>query len=80
MQAQGKWVVPAVDDIAHEHDVAGGLCHLAPVCQQVLAVHPASYDVVPHGRFRLRALVLVMRKAQVDPTGVHVEVLAEVVQ
>ncbi len=43
-------------------------------------MHPAPDDLVPDRGLGLRALVLVVREAQVDAAGVHVERLAEVVQ
>jgi hypothetical protein len=72
--------VAPLHHVAHEHDVAGGLGHLAALEQQVLAVHPVPDHLVADGAVALRPLVLVVREAQVDAARVQVEPVAEQVQ
>ena len=61
-------------------DVARALGHLRVAKGQELAVHPGAHHPVADGALRLRDLVLVVGKLVVDPAGVDVDVLAQVLE
>ena len=78
--AEGERLVAEVGEVRDADDVARALRHLRVVHGQELAVHPDADDRVAERALRLRDLVLVVRELQVDPAGVDVEALAEVLQ
>ena len=67
-----------LDELADPGDVAGRLGHLLAVHAQVRAMQPGAHERLAGGRLRLRDLVLVVRKDEVDPARVDVERGAEV--
>ena len=78
--AEVERLVTEVRQIRHADDVARALRHLGVVHGEELAVHPDRHDAMAEGALRLGDLVLVMRELQVDPAGVDVESLAEVLE
>ena len=75
---QGEGIDAALGQFGNPFEVAGGLGHLPPRHQQVLAVDPDGGGWPAHQRRRLRDLVLVVREDVVDAAGMDVEPLAEV--
>ena len=80
---RGPEVVPhdegphPVGELAREDGIADRFRHLLPVDRHQPVVHPMSRERVTRGR-RLRQFVLVVRKSQVEPAPVDVELLAEI--
>ena len=75
---EGEGIDAALGQLGDPLEVAGGLGHLPPGHQQVLAVDPDGGGWPADERRRLRDLVLVVREDVVDAAGVDVEPLAEV--
>jgi hypothetical protein len=65
-------------DLVDLECVPSGLRHLHPVREEMLPMDPRADDRMPERSFRLRDLVLVVRKDVVHAAGVHVEPLAKV--
>jgi hypothetical protein len=78
--AEVERLVAEVRQICDPDDVSRALRHLGVVHGQELAVHPDGHDAMAEGALRLGDLVLVVRELEVDPAGVDVEALAEVLE
>src|SRR5699024_8198314 len=63
--------------LADQHGVADRLAHLLAGKVHHRVVHPVPRECAP-GRARLRLLVLMMRKPEVEPAAVDVELVAQV--
>src|SRR5205085_8096680 len=67
------------EQVAQGGEVAEAFRHLLAGCiGEELGVQPGARKNAPGGSLGLRDLVLVVRKEQVDPTGVDVESLTEI--
>ena len=78
--AQGERIDAALGQFGDPLEVAGGLGHLPPRHQQVLAVDPDACQWPAYQRRGLRDLVLVVREDVVNTAGMDVEPLAEVLE
>src|SRR5687767_14039924 len=63
----------ARQDVGDAVDVAQGLRHLLVLDEQMFDVYPEARECLPGCALGLRDLILVIRKDQVDATGMQID-------
>ena len=76
--ADGFRLIAAAQDVAQGEIIAQRLGHLLPFHHQKLGMQPEARELFAGQRLGLGNLVFMMGKYQVDPAGVYIQCLAQV--
>ena len=76
-QPQGQWIEAAGSYVVNQNDVARRFAHFPAIKEQMFGMHPVPHYLFACDGIALGTLIFMVWKAQVYPTGMDIDCVAE---